>query len=74
MSTNYSEKEAATSSARSFQAAATETDGHENAQRHEILRFVNLWKFESLSIVCSVGALLAIIAVLLEYDGKSMTR
>ena len=74
MSTNYSEKKAAMSSARNFQTAATETNGHENAQRHAILRFVNLWKFEVLSMVCSVGALLAIIAVLFAYDGKSMNH
>jgi hypothetical protein len=74
MSTNYSEKKAATSSVRGFQTTATGTYGHENVQKHTILRSVNLWKFEVLSMVCSVGALLAIIAVLFAYDGKSMTH
>jgi hypothetical protein len=68
------EKKAATSSAHSLGSAATKNESSNNAQENGTLRFVNLWKFEVLSMVCSVGALLAIIAVLFAYDGKSMTR
>jgi hypothetical protein len=72
--TNNDEEEAAAFSAHSLGSATTEDDGSNKAERHGNLRFVKLWKFELLSMVCSVGALLAIIAVLFAYNGKSMTR
>lgn len=37
-------------------------------------RLLLLWKYELLSMVVSVGALLAIVAVLFAFDGKPMTR
>jgi hypothetical protein len=73
-STENDEKEAATSSAHSIESAKTENYGSNTAHAYGTLRFVKLWKYEVLSTVCSVGALLAIIAVLFAYDGKSMTR
>jgi hypothetical protein len=73
-STNSNEKKVAESSAHSLESAAIEKDASNNFRGHGTLGFVKLWKFEVLSMICSVGALLAIIAVLFAYDGKSMTR
>ena len=44
-------------------------DYHET--RHSKLRLLLLWKYELLSMIVSVGALLAIVAVLFAFDGKS---
>jgi len=68
------ESKIATASAHSLESGPTENDSLEDTQKNSTLRFAKLWKFEVLSMVCSVGALLAIIAVLFAYDGKSMTR
>jgi len=74
ISAGDNEKKAATSSAQSLGSVATKNDDSNTAQERGTVRFVNLWKFEVLSMFCSVGALLAIIAVLFAYDGKSMTH
>jgi hypothetical protein len=42
--------------------------------RHGTVHLVLIWKYELLSIVTSLGALLAIVAVLFAFDGKPMTR
>ena len=42
--------------------------------RYGTARLLLLWKYELLSMVVSVGALLAIVAVLFAFDGKPMTR
>lgn len=43
-------------------------------KQYGTLRFLLLWKYELLSMVVSVGALLAIVAVLFAFDGKPMSR
>ena len=47
-------------------------DHHET--RYGPSRLLLLWKYELLSMVVSVGALLSIVAVLFAFDGKPMTR
>jgi hypothetical protein len=47
-------------------------DLHET--KHGPVRLLLLWKFELLSMVVSVGALLAIVAVLFAFDGKPTSR
>jgi hypothetical protein len=50
-------------------------DLHGNDEtRYGTARLLLLWKYELLSMVISVGALLAIVAVLFAFDGKPMTR
>ena len=53
-------------------------ESSESLDRHEIehstTRLLLLWKYELLSVVVSVGALLATVAVLFAFDGKPMTR
>jgi hypothetical protein len=48
-------------------------DHHENT-RHGTLRLLLLWKYELLSMVASVGALLATVALLFAFDGKPMSH
>jgi hypothetical protein len=53
-------------------------DSSESFDHHETKygtgRLLLLWKFELLSMVVSVGALLAIVAVLFAFDGKPTSR
>ena len=47
-------------------------DHHET--NYGTLRLLLLWKYELLSMIVSVGALLATVAVLFAFDGKPMSR
>lgn len=65
------EEKGASATVRSFEST-------EDLPRHKIrygtLRLLLLWKYELLSMVVSLGALLAIVAVLFAFDGKPITH
>lgn len=65
------EKNGTSATVRSFEST-------EDFGRHKIgygtLRLLLLWKYELLSMVVSLGALLAIVGLLFAFDGKPMTH
>jgi hypothetical protein len=52
---------------------STETLCHQDT-RYGTIHLLLLWKYELLSMIVSLGALLAIVAVLFAFDGKPMTH